>query len=443
MFNKQSGIKYDGGYQFGDTILQRLQGPTGEGKVLYPNGDSFKGYFHLNYAHIYGPAYAAEGEYTFADGSRIDHAWINTTEDFSRMGLHGIFRVQHPDGPDTITPFNNHLRDGLEIILTPEPYAAEWSEGEKIQELQIASYEFKELDENLRVLSVILKNGTKIIQKGGGLEDNGYGSSVFKTALSGSIAYPEGDVLEYFGYHLRGLQPWNGYILRHTRSGKKRDEQWAEGRLESEGKETWSYMFAKSLDLPDPFSGAPVQSAVWPGRIEYSYGRWIYEGDIIDDKPSGKGVLTGDNSETRGRRYEGEFRDGLCHGHGKFTNDVGGYVQDGTWVKGVFQESRPQTETVILKIHIVDDHWSMGGGSTTEEDLEQEAAVGPFPQTGFWGLRIERIEADAITFCFYDEAKVLTKGGKIHFSNEVEGREYSDGCVYDGDDYTIRISWPE
>ena len=33
--------------QFGDTIRQELDGPIGEGEVTYPNGDHFKGYFHL------------------------------------------------------------------------------------------------------------------------------------------------------------------------------------------------------------------------------------------------------------------------------------------------------------------------------------------------------------------------------------------------------------
>ncbi len=43
---------YQGGWQFKDTILQKLEGPIGEGEVLRPNGDYFKGYFHLSYASI-------------------------------------------------------------------------------------------------------------------------------------------------------------------------------------------------------------------------------------------------------------------------------------------------------------------------------------------------------------------------------------------------------
>ena len=54
-------IVYHGAFQEGDTILQKLEGPYGQGAVDYPNGDHFEGFFHLSYAHIDGPAYAANG----------------------------------------------------------------------------------------------------------------------------------------------------------------------------------------------------------------------------------------------------------------------------------------------------------------------------------------------------------------------------------------------
>ena len=68
--------QYFGGFQFEDRVRQELKGPIGDGEVWLPGGDHFKGYFHLNYACINGPAYAAEGRYTFANGDYIEHAWI-------------------------------------------------------------------------------------------------------------------------------------------------------------------------------------------------------------------------------------------------------------------------------------------------------------------------------------------------------------------------------
>ena len=43
-------IVYHGAYQVGDTILQKLEGPYGQGAVDYSNGDHFEGFFHLSYA---------------------------------------------------------------------------------------------------------------------------------------------------------------------------------------------------------------------------------------------------------------------------------------------------------------------------------------------------------------------------------------------------------
>jgi len=43
MRGKNSGIVYDGWFEFGDVIRQELKGPKGEGNVIYPNGDHFEG----------------------------------------------------------------------------------------------------------------------------------------------------------------------------------------------------------------------------------------------------------------------------------------------------------------------------------------------------------------------------------------------------------------
>ena len=438
---KKSGIIYKGDYQIGETIGQKLQGPIGEGSVKYPNGDSFEGFFHLNYAHIFGPAYAADGKFCFADGSVIEHAWIDTSSDLEIMNLHGLFRVKHPGGPDTLTPFEYHKKSGLELVFADEPYAIEWSLGEKIQELEIDAYNLEEIDKDRCKLEILLKDGTRVVQFGGDQEDNGYGQFVFKTQLCGQIEYPDGESLTYYGYNLRGLKPWCYSVIRHLPSGKCRSEEWKEGVLVNAGEEKWDNGSAKEASIPNPFAADDnILAYVWNGHIQYFRDGWVYDGQMKDGLPDGKGVLV---SESDGRRYEGSFREGRANGLGKLTNDKGGYVQDGLWVDGAFQESAPLTEKVVLKMHIHDDHWSAGGGSESSEDLEEEAKLGSFPQTGFWDLRIDRMESKFITFFFKGETKVLTKGATIYFSNEVEGREYSDGCVYDGDDYSIAITWPE
>ena len=73
----EDGKIYYGEWQLGDTVKQLLEGPIGKGAIDYPNGDRFEGFFHLSYACINGPAYAARGKYLFANGDVVDDCWID------------------------------------------------------------------------------------------------------------------------------------------------------------------------------------------------------------------------------------------------------------------------------------------------------------------------------------------------------------------------------
>ena len=434
MKNSNNGIVYQGEWQHGSVILQKLEGPIGDGIVKYPNGDRFEGRFHLSYAHINGPAYAADGKYTFADGSMIEHAWIDTSKDLEVMDLIGVYPIKHPQGPDTITPFHRNKRHGLELVLVEKPFAIEWHEGEKLQELAVASYEFQQKDKNRAELTIRLQDGTVITQYSGQLEQNQYDRWVFQTGLRGSILYPDGNSLDYFDYNLKFLQPYDGYVTVHSTNGKYHRERWENGELVELGDDQWDENGAKVLQLPDPFNkGDLVHALVWDGHIVYSYHRWLYDGDMADDRPNGIGVLVGDGGDTRGRRYEGEFKDGLCHGYGVFTYPAGGITQDGEWKEGLFQEDEAPSEPIMLNV------WLYGDDSAKQT---VEAQVGTFPYfTGFGGLRIDRIQRRCITFAFYGETKQLTPGQTVHFHSEIEGPEDHDGCVYESEDYYLDITW--
>ena len=60
---------------------------------------------------------------------------------------------------------------------------------------------------------------------------------------------------------------------------------------------------------------------------------------------------------------------------------------------------------------------------------------------GFWNYEIVRITKDLIVISFYERKYYLTPAQPVHMYTEIEGHEYSDGCVYDGDDYTLDITW--
>ena len=445
MIGKKSRINYIGDWQFGDTIRQELAGPIGEGIVEYPNGDKFKGFFLLNYAHINGPAYAAHGEYRFADGSIIEHAWINTSDDLEVMDLIGVYPVKHPQGPDTLTPFDCHKRNGIEVVLAEKPYAIEWHEGEKLQELEMDSYDYKQIDKDRSILTVQLKNGIRIKHYSGDTELNDYDRRVFKTHFESEVFFPDGSFAGSYGYNFFDLKPYDGYITIHSTNGKYHHENWKEGRLEKAEEEHWDIRMAKTVELPNPFDkDKTVEARVWAGHISYRYPAWNYDGEMKDGMPNGIGVLApvhlglgpvSDDIDTEGRRYEGEFKDGLCHGYGVFTYPQGGIVQDGEWVEGVFQEQEAPDEPIMLNV------WLRGDASDKQT---VEAKVGEFPFfRGFGGLRIERIEKRRITFSFFRDIYQLTPGESLDLDSEIDGPEDSQGCVYESYEYHLRITWKD
>ena len=138
MIIKTDKYTYNGGWQVGAAHLEKLEGPIDHGVIEYANGDRFEGNFQLPYMSIDGEAFTAKGEFRFADGSVIEQAWIVNTNN-GGGSLEGLYRIKHPDGPDTITPFSNHKRHGLEIVLAEKPYSIEWNMGDFSRYISSAS----------------------------------------------------------------------------------------------------------------------------------------------------------------------------------------------------------------------------------------------------------------------------------------------------------------
>ena len=88
-------------------------------------------------------------------------------------------------------------------------------------------------------------------------------------------------------------------------------------------------------------------------------------------------------------------------------------------------------------------HCSVSGdGEWKHEESDIEVKLGKLYFMGFYDIEITRIEPDCITFVQGKEpSRTLTPGGRIHFSAEIEGREWSDGCVYDSDVYSLTLTW--
>lgn len=197
-------IIYIGDIQLPDPVRQELKGCKGHGMVAWPNNDGFEGTFHLNYAHINGPCYAAEGRFLFADGSSIERAWLKTSDDFQTFLLTGLFRIHHPDGPDSIALFKNHHRYGFELFLDEkQPYVREWCRNERIRRMawngyDYDSYDLKVMDfqiddesqKDCMTLNLTLHNEYEsngiyqICQQGGSYLTNNYDQKIYEPSAS-------------------------------------------------------------------------------------------------------------------------------------------------------------------------------------------------------------------------------------------------------------------
>ena len=69
----------------------------------------------------------------------------------------------------------------------------------------------------------------------------------------------------------------------------------------------------------------------------------LYEGEVVDGKPHGKGkqILT------NGSIYEGDFADGKRHGKGKMAYP--GRVEEGEWKDGFREYSRAEKDEMYAR----------------------------------------------------------------------------------------------
>ena len=431
-------LVYKGEWQQGSTVSQKLEGPVGNGEVWYPNGDYFKGYFHLSYGSISGPAYAADGRYTFADGSYIEHAWIHTSKDRTPdgWGLHGVFRIHHPKGSDSIALFcRGGKRYGMELFLDEKtPRVKEWyadeemirwerDEPKKIK-ISVADYQLDETSrvDCLRMELTVNDQGReyRIVQEGGDYETNQYDNNIYKPSTRVTLFLPNGDSIDHYGFGTRMFESYDGYVTYHNaKAGKCRQEVWANGKMVKA--EEWRYdkRAAEKKQLPHPFGQGKTEALVWKdGHIEYTAEQWVYDGEMAYGFPQGKGVLTGGKYNHEGERYEGEFQ------------------------AGIFQKSDAATAPIMLHVRYGHQWWTAydrGDWKWVESDIE--AAIGWLDFIGFCDVKIARINQKGITLTSGTETRVLTPGETIRFYAEIEGREWSDGCVYDGDDYQLLLTW--
>lgn len=339
-------VKYFGEWQKRSVVSEKLEGPIGEGRVEFPNGDTFEGYFHLHFASIQGPCYVADGKYTFADGKYIDNAWIDTSEDLTQFGLKGVYEVHNADGSlASITSFF-HERHGIEVVTAPAAEAVEWYHGKEQKRYEIDRYALNAIDGNCRELVVELATGETIIMVSGRYRLNNYDNQVYENYLSGIIAFTNGEVFTSVNYAIRNLQPYDGVGTRTLPDCKIRDEYYKGYDLMCIKNESWDAAKAEVKNIPDPLHPENcVKARVWSNHIEYdSHCHMVYDGDIVDGMPHGQGVLSdmksqayinGTLSHTWRLTYKGTFEHGRCHGSIVFADHEKNTTQECEWQNGM------------------------------------------------------------------------------------------------------------
>lgn len=426
-------VKYYGEWQSGSIILQKLCGPKGDGRVEFPNGDIFEGVFYLSFANISGPCYVACGKYTFADGSYIERAWIDTSENLSKFGLKGVYEIMNVNGTlRSITSFLLNIRHGIELIPGDKPEAIEWYNGKEIERYYVNDYSLERIDKDRITLKVSLSNNISAKMIGGRLLINKYENSYFDTYLEGCIYYPDGNFFSSINYCICNLKPYEGFAVMHFANGKCRTEEYKEYNLVKAYDENWDEAAMVKKQIPNPLHPADnCQAETWNNHIKYDFGG-EYNGETVDGLPAGRGVL----SFYDGRCYEGEFSDGRCNGVIVYSVEGRDIRRESVWKNG---EMINNLADITLSYKWNSEEWSIGGKSdkSTKEGIFVPRLGESIDIEGFSYLKVYDISEDKIVI----GSCSLRKGERLSFSNEVEGHEGSDGTVWNGTDYSIEIHW--
>lgn len=351
----KDAVKYIGRWQQKSVILEKLEGPIGEGSVEFPCGAKFEGCFHLSFAKIQGPCYVADGKYTFADGKYIENAWINTSDDLTMFGLKGVYEVRNADGSlASITSFWLNKRHGIEILVGSTVEAVEWYLGEEQKHYEVKNYTLNAIDKDRRELVVELANGILVTMVGGRLEPNKYENYVYDNYLMAKVVYDNGDVYESINYDIRNLQPYGGCGTRRMANGMKRDEYYKGYELERIEREAWDRSRVEEKQIPNPINPEELITAyVWSNHIEYIDDfNMKYDGDVVDGMPHGQGVLSDVRSQayidgkmgyTWRFTYEGTFERGRCNGKIVFTDRDNNTTRECEWKNGLSVSAIPVT----------------------------------------------------------------------------------------------------
>jgi hypothetical protein len=145
----------------------------------------------------------------------------------------------------------------------------------------------------------------------------------------GKYIYSNGDI--YDGLWKDGLP--DGYGIRYMNAGTVKAGKWTKGELVEPNKNIRLAMECLSGNCQDGF-----------GSSKDAKGR-KYQGNFKEGKYNGLGVMTYE----KGRTYKGNWQNGVPHGPGAFYYR-NGHIDRGSWENGVFKNENMKVWAVIVGI---------------------------------------------------------------------------------------------
>ena len=295
--------------------------PSGEGTMIFTNGDVYQGMWQDGWRE-------GQGRITYAEGNEAglaeyDGEWVvGHREGYGKLVYsngdvyEGEWRLDAQEGQGTMTfsendsvqrvsytgGWKNGKRDGQGTMIwqNGEVYEGEWLNG--VREGQ-GTMTFSENDSVERVSYT-----------GGWKDDQREGQ--------GTMTWQNGNVYE--GEWLDGMREGQGTMT--WPSGNVYEGEWLDGVREGQGTMTWS-------------SGT-VYEGEWQNGVQEGQGTmtWpsgdVYEGEWMDGAINGAGVYRWGEGNTPGYWFEGMWTDGKRNGQGIEYKPDGSINRAGEWVNG-------------------------------------------------------------------------------------------------------------
>jgi hypothetical protein len=281
--------------------IYEMAGTGSKIKHTFPNGDVYEGY-------VYSNERVGVGKYTCKrDGYVYEGDYFNSLQ-------HGKGKLTYANG----TVYEGDWVDGEFIGTTLPP---NFTGKGKLTDKEGNTYEGDIVNGKPngkgKMTYTIYENGAVYEGDWKDGEPNGKGKMTW-----GDGSYYEGD-------HVN--DKWHGYgKYVNKKEGEVYEGEWKESRKHGKGKLTVADGRVDEGEWENgEFAGVSSTPSPKPTKGKLNINGGVYEGDIVNGEPYGKGKIIYDD----GGFYEGDWKEGMKHGKGKMIFDDG-LIYEGDWKYG-------------------------------------------------------------------------------------------------------------